>query len=78
MRRAVALSSAPAAAANAIRGSPAPARLLQVTRPDELWHLDMTSVWVAERGWCYLNDAVRAGRTSLTVVARTLTARMCG
>ena len=29
-------------------------------------------------GWCYLNDAVRAGRTSLTVVARTLTARMCG
>ena len=78
MRRAVARSSAPAAAANAIRGSPAPARLLQVTRPDELWHLDMTSVWVAERGWCYLNDAVRAGRTSLTVVARTLTARMCG
>ena len=26
----------------------------QVTRPDELWHLDMTSVWVAEHGWCYL------------------------
>jgi putative transposase len=24
----------------------------QVTRPDELWHLDMTSVWVAEHGWC--------------------------
>ena len=23
-----------------------------VTRPDELWHLDMTSVWVAEHGWC--------------------------
>jgi putative transposase len=31
---------------------------LQVTRPDELWHLDMTSVWVAEHGWCYLNAAI--------------------
>jgi putative transposase len=30
----------------------------QVTRPDELWHLDMTSVWVAEHGWCYLNAAI--------------------
>jgi putative transposase len=30
----------------------------QVTRPDELWHLDMTSVWVAEHGWCYLNTAI--------------------
>jgi putative transposase len=29
----------------------------QVTRPDELWHLDMTSVWVAEHGWCYLMAA---------------------
>lgn len=29
----------------------------EVTRPDELWHMDMTSVWVAEHGWCYL-DAV--------------------
>lgn len=29
----------------------------QVTRPDELWHLDMTSVCVAEHGWCYLNAA---------------------
>src|SRR3954468_2113886 len=29
----------------------------QVTRPDELWHLDMTSIWVAEHGWCYLNAA---------------------
>jgi hypothetical protein len=25
----------------------------QVTSPDELWHLGMTSVCVAERGWCY-------------------------
>jgi putative transposase len=30
----------------------------QVTRPDELWHIDMTSVWVAEHGWCYLNAAI--------------------
>ncbi len=30
----------------------------QVTRPDELWHLDMTSVWGAEHGWCYLNAAI--------------------
>lgn len=30
----------------------------QVTRPDELWHLDMTSVWVAEHGWCYLNAVI--------------------
>jgi hypothetical protein len=28
-----------------------------VERPDQLWHLDMTSVWVAEHGWCYLNAA---------------------
>jgi putative transposase len=30
----------------------------RVTRPDELWHLDMTSVWIAEHGWCYLNAAI--------------------
>jgi transposase InsO family protein len=30
----------------------------QVTRPDELWHLDMTAVWVAEHGWCYLDAAI--------------------
>jgi transposase InsO family protein len=30
----------------------------QVTRPDEPWHLDMTSVWVAEHGWCYLSAAI--------------------
>jgi hypothetical protein len=24
----------------------------------QLWHLDMTSVWVAEHGWTYLNAAV--------------------
>jgi putative transposase len=30
----------------------------RVTRPGELWHMDMTSVWVAEHGWCYLNAAI--------------------
>jgi putative transposase len=30
----------------------------RVERPDQLWHLDMTSVWVAEQGWCYLNAAI--------------------
>jgi putative transposase len=37
------------------RGRPG---FFEVTRPDELWHLDMTSVWVAEHGWCYLNAAI--------------------
>lgn len=32
--------------------------LFRVTRPNELWHLDMTSIWVAEHGWCYLMAAV--------------------
>jgi putative transposase len=30
----------------------------RVTRPHELWHLDLTSVWVAEHGWCYLMAAI--------------------
>ncbi|MGK2938380.1 MAG: IS3 family transposase [Solirubrobacteraceae bacterium] len=30
----------------------------EVTRPDELWHMDMTSVWVAEHGWCYLDSII--------------------
>jgi putative transposase len=30
----------------------------RVERPDQLWHLDMTSVWVAEHGWSYLNAAI--------------------
>ena len=30
----------------------------RVSRPDELWHLDMTSIWVAEHGWCYLMAAI--------------------
>jgi putative transposase len=30
----------------------------RVERPDHLWHLDMTSVWVAEHGWVYLMAAI--------------------
>jgi putative transposase len=30
----------------------------RVERPDQLWHLDMSSVWVAEHGWCYLMAAI--------------------
>jgi len=30
----------------------------RVERPDQLWHMDMTSVWVAEHGWCYLNGII--------------------
>jgi putative transposase len=30
----------------------------RVERPGQLWHMDMTSVWVAEHGWCYLNAAI--------------------
>jgi putative transposase len=30
----------------------------KVERPGQLWHLDMTSVWVAEHGWVYLNTVI--------------------
>ena len=30
----------------------------RVERPDQLWHGDMTSVWVAEHGWTYLNAMI--------------------
>jgi putative transposase len=30
----------------------------QVERPGQLWHLDMTSIWVAEHGWVYLNAII--------------------
>ena len=29
-----------------------------VTRPDQLWQLDMTSICTAELGWCYLMAAI--------------------
>jgi putative transposase len=30
----------------------------KVERPGQLWHLDMTSIWVAEHGWVYLNAII--------------------
>jgi putative transposase len=30
----------------------------RVTRPNELWHLDMTKVWTAQHGWVYLHAIV--------------------
>ena len=30
----------------------------RVERPRQLWQLDMTSVWVAEHGWMYLNAII--------------------
>ena len=31
---------------------------LRVERPRQLWQLDMTSIWVAEHGWTYLNAII--------------------
>lgn len=41
----------------------------EVTRPDELWHLDMTSIWVAEHGWTYLNAAIDCCTREITAWA---------
>jgi putative transposase len=30
----------------------------RVEHPGQLWHLDMTSIWVAEHGWVYLNAMI--------------------
>ena len=30
----------------------------RVERPAQLWHMDMTAIWVAEHGWCYLNAVI--------------------
>lgn len=30
----------------------------RVERPNQLWHLDLTSIWVAEHGWVYLMAAI--------------------
>ena len=29
-----------------------------VERPNQLWHMDMSAIWVAEHGWCYLFAAI--------------------
>jgi putative transposase len=30
----------------------------RVTRPDQLWHADMTKVWTAQHGWVYLHAII--------------------
>jgi putative transposase len=30
----------------------------EVSAPNQLWHLDMTSVWTTAQGWCYLMAAI--------------------
>jgi putative transposase len=30
----------------------------RVERPAQLWHMDMSAIWVAAHGWCYLNAIV--------------------
>ena len=44
------------------RHTPPPRRrrpgFFKVERPGQLWHLDMTSIWVAEHGWVYLNAII--------------------
>jgi len=47
----------------------------RVTRPDQLWHLDMTSVWVAEHGWCYLNAAIDCCTREITAWSLELRCR---
>jgi putative transposase len=64
--------------------------VFRVQRPDQLWHLDMTSLWVAEHGWCYLMAAIDCctreivgwhlelrcrAKESITLVERALAAR---
>ena len=29
-----------------------------VTRPGELWHMDMTKLWVTEHGWAYVHATI--------------------
>ncbi len=47
----------------------------RVERPDQLWHLDMTSVWVAEHGWVYLHAAIDCCTREITGWALDLRCR---
>lgn len=47
----------------------------RVERPDQLWHFDMTSVWVAEHGWCYLMAAVDCCTREITAFSLDLRCR---
>jgi putative transposase len=47
----------------------------RVERPDQLWHVDMTSVWVADHGWVYLNAAIDCCTREITAWALDLRCR---
>jgi len=47
----------------------------RVERPDQLWHLDMSAVWVAEHGWCYLNAAIDCCTREITAWSLELRCR---
>ncbi|WP_161784096.1 IS3 family transposase [Cellulomonas carbonis] len=53
----------------------------RVTRPDELWHMDMTKVWTAAHGWVYLHvivDCCTRRVAGWTVDVRTRTTEAIG
>lgn len=53
----------------------------RVTRPNELWHMDMTKVWTAAHGWVYLHvivDCCTRQVTGWTVDVRTRTTEAIG
>lgn len=53
----------------------------RVTRPDELWHMDMTKVWTAAHGWVYLHvivDCCTREVTGWTIDTRTRTEEAIG
>src|SRR4051794_10572261 len=51
-----------------------PTRVLRVERPDQLWQMDMTSVWTAEHGWSYLNASIDCCTREITAGALTCAA----
>ncbi len=53
----------------------------RVTRPNELWHMDMTKVWTAAHGWVYLHvivDCCTRRVAGWTVDVRTRSAEAIG
>ena len=47
----------------------------QVTRPDELWHMDMTKVWVAQHGYAYMHAIIDCCTREITAWTLDLRAR---
>ncbi len=47
----------------------------QVTRPDELSHMDMTKLWVAQHGWAYMHAIIDCLTREITAWTLDLRAR---